>query len=314
MKKIAYLILAHSDPTQLGMLSKALDKECNDLYIHIDAKQKNIEEFKSKASKNSCFLEHRVNVNWGGISTIDAQNLLLKQGLIHKQNYSHMVFISGSCYPIKNTRLLHQMLTQAPYRQFIKYIDMRESPDYYLKFISQKKFYDPVIPRAKSKPLRLLDKVMRTLLNRINISNDWDQKIVPYHGSQWCALTTECCQYIIDFQNKNPWFREMNKYTFFPDEHYYHTIIGNSEFAEHSTGIQAFKGRGTWQWANLHIISHIFKKWFTTEDWEEIVNSDQYFVRKVRSCDGAELVERINRELLELQNASVDGHIDSTHH
>lgn len=298
MKKVAYLILAHSDPAQLGRLCKALDKEYNDLYIHIDAKNPNMEVFKEVAGTNVCFLESRVFVSWAGISMIDAQNLLLKQALVHKNKYTHLVFISGSCYPIKNTKLIHETLIQKPNYQFIKYIDMRESPEHYMKQITQKWFKEPIIRHPKSRLLQFFDKSTRAILNKIKFRNNWNENMVPYFGSQWCALTTDCCQYIIDFQDENPWYREINKYTFSPDEHYYHTIIGNSEFAANSAGVQSFEGRGTWRLANFHIIDQSLSKWFTVDDWELVASSDKFFIRKVRSFDGIELVDRINRELL----------------
>ena len=298
MKKIAYLILAHTDLDQFGALCKALDNEYNDLYVHIDAKQSNIEIFKAVAGKNVYFLEKRVTVSWGGISMIDAQNLLLRHALTHKHKFTHMVFISGSCYPIKNTKFIYETLTQRPGYQFIKYFDMRESPEHYMKQITQKWFMEPMCRQIKLRPLKFLDKAIRKLLNKVKLTNHWDKAIIPYFGSQWCALTPDCCQYIIDFQDENPHYREMNKYTFSPDEHFFHTIIGNSEFATNSAGVQSFVGRGTWRFANLHIIDKSLSKWFTVDDWEEVANSDKLFLRKIRSLDGAELVDRINRELL----------------
>lgn len=296
MKKIAYLILAHSDPTQLGMLCKALDKEYCDLYIHIDAKQSDMEIFKKAAAgTNACFLKERISVSWSGISMIDAQNLLIKRALVYKQKYSHIVFLSGSCYPIKNTSLIYERLTQNPRSQYIKYIDMRESPEHYIKQITQKWFKEPIIGDTKSWLLLFLSKVTRRLLNKLKIQNYWNEKMIPYCGSTWCALTTDCCQYIIDFQDENPWYRQMNKYTFCPDEHFYHTIVGNSQF---STDPLPFESRGTWRFANFHIIDPSLSKWFTVDDWDAVVSSDKFFVRKVRSFDSKALVDRINRELL----------------
>ena len=90
----------------------------------------------------------------------------------------------------------------------------------------------------------------------------------------------------------------MNKYTFSPDEHYFHTIIGNSFFAKKSDGKMEFQGRGTWRLANYHIIDISLTKWFTLSDWTEIVNSEKLFVRKINSQTGSDLVVKIKSELL----------------
>ena len=296
-KTIAYLILAHMDPMQFGRLVGALGNNC-DIYVHID-KKTDISCFKAAInSSNIHFLSSRVVVSWAGISMIDALNLLIQSALINKERYTHLVFLSGTCYPIKRVDIIQRILTQNPRKEFIKFIDMRKSPEHYMKQITQKWFKEPFLNNAKGKFPIFFDKALRIMLHKFRFNNHWNDKLVPYFGSTWCALTVDCCQYLIDFQKNNPWYRQMNCFTFSPDEHYYHTIIGNSEYKHRATGEQKFEGRGLWRLANFHIIDKSLAKWFTLADWEEIVNSDKMFVRKIRSSDGTDLVMRINKELL----------------
>lgn len=294
---IAYLILTHNDPNHLSKLIKALGHDC-DIYIHID-KKSDFSRFVTMTNKiNVNFLSRRIPVSWASISMIDAQNLLIKAALKSKKLYTHVVFLSGSCYPIKKSDKIHKVITENPKREFIKYIDMRESPDHYMKQINKKWFQEPFLKKENGIFSLVLNKVFRNIINRINFTNRWNNKIIPYCGSQWCALTIDCCQYIIDFQNQNPWYRQMNKYTFSPDEHYYHTIIGNSKYAEMANGLQKFKGHGTWRMANLHIIDESLSKWFTLDDWKTIIDSDKLFVRKVNSKSGSTLVNHIDNAIL----------------
>ena len=296
MKKLAFLILAHNYPEHFGKLVRALDCNC-DIFVHIDEKS-DITPFKSVVRKNNVqFLDNRKQVAWCGISTIDAEMELIKSALKHKEKYARLVLLSGTDYPIKNMQEIYEKLTEDPRREFIKFIDMRKSPEHYMKLISKIWLQEPFF-RAKNKPLHFVERALKKTLSMIKIKNQWDDQIIPYFGSQFWALTVDCCQYVLDYHNENPWFRKMNKYTFSPDEHYIHSIVGNSEFLDLSDGVQPFQGRGTWRLANLHIIDKSLAKWYTIEDWEEIINSDKLFVRKVRSTDGRELVERINQELL----------------
>jgi hypothetical protein len=92
----------------------------------------------------------------------------------------------------------------------------------------------------------------------------------------------------------------MNRRAGFPDEHYIHTIVGNSQFARKATGLQKFTGIGTYRMANLHHIDPSLSKWFTELDFELLRKSDKLFVRKVRTSDGTGLVNRIDEELLGL--------------
>lgn len=295
MKKIAYLILAHTDSQHFQKLTNALGPEC-DIYVHIDSKA-NILDFKAVQNNNVIFIKNRVSVSWASISMIEAQMSLIAEALEKGDEYTHLILLSGSCYPIKSQSAISEMFSENPHKEFIKFIDMRKSPEHYMKLISRKWFKEPFL-KTKTPFLVFIDKAVRRILNLFALRNEWEEGIIPYFGSQWWALTPNCCQYVLDYHLQNPQYREMNEFTFSPDEHYIHTIIGNSLFREMSVGIQSFEGRGTWRLANLHIISPSLSKWFTTDNWEEIRNSDKLFVRKIRTLDGLELVERIDDEIL----------------
>lgn len=302
MKKIAFLILAHYDPKHFFKLINSLGSNC-DIYVHID-KKVNILDFTPKIKLSNLFyIQDRISISWAGISMIDAQMKLLQAALKNKEKYSHAIFLSGSDYPIKNINEVSDYFSSQLDREFIKFFDMRESPEHYMKQINQKWFKEPCFHFNNN--LNLIDKAIRFILNKLKLRNNWSTEIIPYFGSQWCALTMNCCQYVYDFHIQNKFFRKMNRFTFSPDEHYIHTIVGNSYYKMNSFGVQAFEGRGTYLMANFHIIDKSLSKWFTINDWEEIVKSDKLFVRKVRSNDGMDLVNKINRELLNISNSTI---------
>lgn len=75
-KKHAYLIMAHKCDYTLQTLIEVLDYPLNDIFIHMDAKNK---EF-SKDTLPRCFfskmhITQRTNVVWGGASMINAELL-----------------------------------------------------------------------------------------------------------------------------------------------------------------------------------------------------------------------------------------------
>lgn len=298
MKKIAFLILAHEDPKHLRKLVEALNFN-SDIYIHID-KKADISKFKVEIQyPNVFFIEDRIAVSWAGISMVDALMKLIQETLKQSENYSHAFFLTGSCYPIKEYKTIYSLISSQPEREFIKLVAMRESPEHLLKHISQKWFKEPFI-NSNNKMLNIIDKGIRFIFNKFGFKNDWNQKIIPYFGHTWCALTMNSCKYIFNYHINNPWFREMNKLTFSPDEHYLHTIIGNSDFLNSSLGIAQFQGRGLYKYTTLHLIDPTLTKWYTEDDWQEIIESDKLFVRKVRSNDGIELIKRINQEILHI--------------
>ncbi|MBT33739.1 MAG: hypothetical protein CMO01_29090 [Thalassobius sp.] len=294
MKKLAFLILAHNDAVHLRKLIKALNYN-SDFYIHID-KKSDIRKFKKLIPfENVYFIKDRFSISWAGISMVDAQMSMIREALKKSEQYSHAVMITGSCYPIKSVKTIYEYFTSNSQKEFITFIDMRESPEHYIKLVKQKWFKEPLL---RIKQLKYLDKGIRFLLNKLRLKNHWNENIIPYTGHTWCALTMNCCQYVYDYHTKNSWFRDMNRYTFAADEHYLHTIIGNSSFMNSTMGKADYKGRGLYQYTSYYLIDSSLKKWYDLRDWQEIIESDKLFVRKVNSKTGSELVSKISKELL----------------
>lgn len=117
---------------------------------------------------------------------------------------------------------------------------------------------------------------------------------MPYFGSQWWALTPQCCQYMLNYVDLNPGFIKMNRQTFSPDEHFFHTLVGNSQFAAHSDGLQPFEGRGTWRLANLHLIHPSLAHIYVDNDYKDIIASGKFFVRKVTTSQSTPLLNRLD--------------------
>jgi hypothetical protein len=185
-------------------------------------------------------------------------------------------------------------------REFIKFIDMRESPEHYMKSINQKWFKEPLFV-TNYEPFIWIDKCIRFLLNKIKLTNHWPTNdFIPYFGSNWIALSIDCSQYVLDFHRQNHAFSNSYKFAFGPDEHYIHTIVGNSKYHNFSEGLQPFVGRGTFRLANYHLIDKSLNKWYTIDDYNLIEHSDKLFVRKIRSHDGKDLINKINTEILKI--------------
>lgn len=296
MGKVAYLVLAHQDPAHLWRLIGALDHRAS-FFIHIDAKS-DVKAFVDReVPSNVCFVEQRIPVYWAGFSMVRAILLLIESALVAEEQFTHFVLLSGADYPIKPATQIVDHLTSRPEHEFIKYIDMRNSRDHYMVQVLRKHYRDPVIAHT-SPTRRLLDRAMRKALNSARIPNHWDEGTVPYFGSNWWALTPECCRHILTMSRRGSTYVAMNERTFSPDEHYFHTLVGNSHFAESSDGLQEYLGVGTCNMANLHLIDPTLAKWFTIADREEVARSDRYFLRKVRTGASDELLDYIDAELL----------------
>ena len=295
MRRICYLILAHADPKHFEKLVNAIDYKAR-FFVHVDAKT-DIRDFQTLSLPDTlAFIKDRVCVSWGGISMIDATLRLIEHALNSEEEFTHFVLLSGADYPIKKSSFIYETLSNNPEHQFIKFIDMRES-SHYINHVNIKWFKEPIV-QTSNKIVRLIDKIVRNLGNRLKFHNSWDKSIIPYFGSQWWAITPCCAKYILDFIKRNPEYYIQNKFTFAPDEHFFHTIVGNSTYNEKSDGTHKYEGRGTWRMANLHLIDPSLTKWYSIKDWDKIKSSDKLFVRKLNSFVSDELTKMIDEKCL----------------
>ena len=67
--KMAYLIIAHKYDETFTTLCRLLDNEHNDIFIHMDKKNKNYDEnnVTSLFKKSNVYYTKRTSVAWGGV-------------------------------------------------------------------------------------------------------------------------------------------------------------------------------------------------------------------------------------------------------
>ena len=287
--------MAYNDEQHLSKLIDSLGPNC-EIFIHIDGYVDDASFLKLSTKGNVHFLTPRIKVSWAGFSMVVVMMQLLKLAIQYQCSFSHYIFLSGSCYPIKPINQLNSFLASNKDKSFIKYVKMTDHPLLYRQ-IKYKFLMDNPFP-IRNKVTHNLHRVIRRVTFHTHISNSWKKDIIAYAGSNWTVLNESCAKYVIAFHEDNPWFQDMFRYTYAADEHYIHTILGNSPLAYQCTGLQEFKYFGLDYLTNLHLIDNSLTKWFTIDDWEEIRQSDKFFVRKVRSLDGSSLVDKINHDIL----------------
>lgn len=303
IKSPAFLILAHTDPEQLLKLTQALD-ENSPIFVHLDGKA-DIKIFESYPFGDHVrFIQDRLKISWAGFNMVLATLNLIRAVLKSAGDYSHLVLLSGLDYPIKPVSRLKNFLNEHQGKEFIRFINVNDSPEHYLKIHKRLAFKNPFVPTVSipviGQLLEVMDKVTRKFLGVLFqfYRKKPLENIVPCFGSQWWAITPQCAAYILDFTDKNPLFLKYFKSSFGPDEYFFHTIVGNSPFLQNAGGFQKYESRGTSKMANLHVIHPSLSKVYTLDDFEELKNSDKFFVRKITTESSKELVEKINHELL----------------
>ena len=292
--KIAFLIAAHNDIEHLRKLVPTLQN--HDIFIHWDAKsgiQPQID--------NVTFTSKRISVFWAGFSQVDATMELIQAALNKGEKYDKYVLLSGSCFPIKPIYELENLFRNDGNKNYLKAIKVADA-DFMQAQVVKNIWRDAILPLniKRTDLVQKIERIIRFGLNKIlNFTNKKSIDMEIYHGSNWWALNHESILYALKVYKDCPEVVKFFKFTFASDEKIFHTVIRNSIHVNECDEYSEFTGRGTYKMANLHIVDPSLAKWFTLKDYEQICKSDKFFVRKVRTQDGSELVEKIMKELLQ---------------
>lgn len=122
ISKQAYLIIAHKDDLVFYTLLKMLDDPMNDIFIHMDIKnrQYNIEKAEGYVKNASVYHVTRTSVTWGGESLINVELLLLRKATDIGQ-YQHYHLISGADLPIKTQSQIQTFFEANADKEFLRF-------------------------------------------------------------------------------------------------------------------------------------------------------------------------------------------------
>jgi hypothetical protein len=228
---IAYLILGHKNIGQVYILIKTLNTEKSFFFVHIDKKYKVkiAEEFLDK--KNVVFLSKRIDISWGGYSIVKATLNLMKLAIEHEIKPDYFILLSGQCFPIKSNKEIFDFFKKNNGKIFMSYTKMPDPSQIdggmfklrFFWFMDQLGYFNKYFVFGIHKTIQLLSKLF-------GFERKYLKGYIPYFGSQWWALPGQVVDYVLNFVNQNRSFVIFYKYTFAPDELFFHTIICNSKY------------------------------------------------------------------------------------
>jgi core-2/I-Branching enzyme len=257
--RIAHLILAHKNPTQLQMLLQAMQHDAFHFYIHIDQKT-NAEPFESLINNKNIFLiKKRAKIYWAGYGTIQATINGFKE--IPLDDYDYVNVISAQDFPIKPADEIYNYILQRNGTEFITCLSIETEW--------------PIAPRVTRYHLinwRFPGKYkLESLLNFVLPKRKFplDYKIVG--RANWFTLTTTAIKYSLDFLGRNPAIIRYFKYCWGADEFIFSTILYNSIFKNKIVDNLIYVD---WSGGRAH------PKILTVDDYEAIKSSSKLFARK----------------------------------
>jgi hypothetical protein len=224
--KVAYLVLAHKNPLLLKKAIEALSSEDSGFFVHIDRKS-DFGPFSQVGSNgNVVFLENRIPVYWGEFSGVEAELLLIRRALEDRQNYDYFILLGGADYPLRSPQYIRNFLQENVGSEFMNLVKVPNEEAG--KPISRIK---TVVVQSKQPMRRLAVRALAKLGLAQREYKEYLGNLEPYSGSTWWALTRDACQYLLEFVERNPRVSEFFQNVFAPDESFFPTILGSSQFA-----------------------------------------------------------------------------------
>ena len=280
----AIMIIAHNQFELLEKLILALDDERNDIFIHVDAKVKDVEfeHFKSLTKYSTVtFTDKRESIKWGSFDMVKAEFDLLEKVFESDEEYDYVHLISGVDLPIKSNDEIHSFFDKNEGKEFIHFTSNKlnqtelDRVRAYHFALGRRNYFNRLITKLESKSARLFG------INRI-------KNLDVQKGGQWFSITSDYAEYILS--QKEFIYKQFN-HTFIPDEFFVQTLLITSKFKDNL--YQPVINNSSLM--NMHLADwdrgspYIWKR----DDFEELKASPCMFARKFDMNVDSEIVDLV---------------------
>lgn len=277
--RIAYIILAHKNPAQLGRLLTALDSDGAGFFIHID-KKVDSSAFRQVAGglalKAEVQFVNREDGRWGRLGIVKGTVHALAAILAGADPYHRIVLLSGMDYLLAGPHQIRAFFARNPDKNYMTHFPIEETSKwrvrlsaYHFNLLGKYMAYPSA---SKSWKRKLLDTVLFFKYPR---KRQFPAYLTPYGGSQWWCITAELARYVLDFLRDHPDYVAYHEDSLLPDEMFFQTIVLNARDE---------KILGSLVNDNLKFIDWSRPKprpaVFTHRDFDLLCNSGKLFARK----------------------------------
>lgn len=281
--KHAYLIIAHNNFNHIKLLVETLLTDSqNDVYIHIDAKVKNIPQWLMNINPGGV-IPTRIDVRWADCSQIETEMALFRYAYDHGP-YEYYHLISGIDLPIKPMCEIRKFFENNSGKEFVGYTNL-----YHIQEICKYHFFTKHL-RRKYFLSKAFWKIVRCCVDFVaNLFMKREPDIMEIkRGYNWVSITNDCCAYLL---SKEEYITRRYRHTLCCDEVYKHTLIWNSPFKEKLYNVDdpCIGSAREIDWNRG--IPYTWGQ--SPEDFEILMNSPCMFARKFDENKSKELIEKI---------------------
>jgi Core-2/I-Branching enzyme len=297
--RIAYLILAHHQPQQLGALIERLDDGNARFFVHVDQKSDVLPFRNAVKTERAIFLDERLPIEWGGWNMVQATLDLLRSA--HQQSPStYYQLLSGNCYPIKSNQDIASKLSSGNFNYITLNEEMKRGSRFYNRLI----YRQDILKRRRSLAKLNIPRYLGRFITSVRRQQarlggrTLPVGMRPYKGGQWWCLTHDCARYVLDYAKANPRFVQFFRSTLIPDESFFHTIIANSEFAHTlspcvARDVTSGNHHVRWQKVGGANKPRVMKE----RDFDELMASEACFARKFSETKSAQLIKLLHERI-----------------
>lgn len=288
MSKQAYLVMAHNNWGVLKKQIELLDDERNDFYIHIDKRATDFDpaEVTDNVRYSKVHFIDRRCVFWADYSQTQVE-LDLISAAVEGGEYSYLHLMSGSDLPIKSKDEIYSYFNAT---DKIYLCLMTENGSYQN---NRTKYYFPLINTKWYRKYKIV-KAMSLLLGKmqfflgINRHKKKENYEVCYCGWNWFSIPIDFAKYVLDNQER---VYSTFHHTLASDEAFLQTIAMNSDYIK-----RVYK-------TDCHEESVMRFNTYKLKDFDEIMGTPYFFVRKVEENVDADIAEKIYRTVSEMNRS-----------
>lgn len=326
---LAFLITTYDQPEHLGRLVRRLAGPRSRLIIHVDRKIDETPFLKAvDGVPNVSFLKERIRVNWMGFSQVASTLELLREALL--EDFEHCILLSGSDYPIKSLSEI-QYHYEHSQEQLLSFWRLEDRPSWWRKV----EYWHPVdlVPihgwakRTETSFLKRFFWGRYFKYQRHLFKRRIPRGLVLYGGSDWWSLTHDAAKYALEYCANNPWFLRFFRGTLCPSDLFFQTLVLNSPFEASVRRLSDYEEWSRSSSAEEKLSEECmlpessfnlrFVDWsgerdggrdapavLDMRDWAALSTSECLFARKFHSTTSSELLQKIDDELLGMNDRS----------
>jgi hypothetical protein len=218
--RLAYIISAYVNLSQVDRLIQRLEHEGAVFFVHVDKKTSD-EEYETLARAlmdiPSARLLERHACYWGGFGHVRATLKGIDQLFVRRVPFDYVVLLTGQDYPIKSNDFIDRFFTENRGTSFMGFDALPT------------RWWSPRggLDRIEYWHLRLYGRHFRFPLKR-----RFPRGLRAFGGGAYWCLSKECIEYVHRFVAERPDFIQFFKHVDIPDEIFFQTVIMNSELRD----------------------------------------------------------------------------------